>query len=55
MAHPGDRAGRCRGMTALVTGGAAGIGAAVVRLLHQEGATVHLTDIDAEGGEYLAS
>lgn len=42
-------------MTALVTGGASGIGAAVVRLLHQEGATVHLTDIDLEGGESLAA
>ena len=32
MADAGDRTGRCRGMTALVTGGAAGIGAAVVAL-----------------------
>jgi len=47
-------AGRCRGMTALVTGGAAGIGAAVARLLHAEGARVHITDVDVARGAALA-
>jgi NAD(P)-dependent dehydrogenase (short-subunit alcohol dehydrogenase family) len=42
-------------MTALVTGGAAGIGAAVVRLLHQEGARVHVADIESEAGRSLAA
>jgi NAD(P)-dependent dehydrogenase (short-subunit alcohol dehydrogenase family) len=46
---------RCAGLTALVTGAASGIGAAVARLLHEEGATVHLADVDREGGELLAS
>jgi NAD(P)-dependent dehydrogenase (short-subunit alcohol dehydrogenase family) len=41
-------------MTALVTGGAAGIGAAVVRLLHHEGARVHVADIDVSTGQALA-
>jgi len=41
-------------MTALVTGGAAGIGAAVVRLLHHEGARVHVADIDVAKGQALA-
>ena len=55
MADAGERTGRCRGMTALVTGGAAGIGAAVVRLLHQEGARVHVADVDADAGGALAA
>lgn len=42
-------------MTALVTGAAAGIGAAIARLLHDEGALVHLADIDGEAGESLAA
>jgi NAD(P)-dependent dehydrogenase (short-subunit alcohol dehydrogenase family) len=55
MADPGDRTGRCRGMTALVTGGAAGIGAAVVRLLHREDAQVYVADVDTEAGEALSA
>ena len=43
------------GLTALVTGGAAGIGAAVVRLLHQQGARVHVADIDPDAGGSLAA
>ena len=39
---------RAAGLAALVTGGAAGIGAAVVRLLHQEGARVHVADVDQD-------
>ena len=45
---------RCTGKTALVTGAAAGIGAAVARLLHSEGARVFVADIDRDGGEALA-
>jgi len=54
MAGAHDRTGlRCAGMTALVTGGAAGIGAAVVRLLHREGATVHVADVNRNAGQPL--
>ena len=42
-------------MTALVTGGAAGIGAAVVRLLHHEGARVYVADVDPEAGAALSA
>ena len=55
MATAPGRAGRCLDLTALVTGGAAGIGAAVVRLLHEEGARVHVADVDAAGGAALAA
>ena len=55
MAEPPGRAGRCLGLSALVTGGAAGIGAAVVRLLHEEGARVHVADVDSAGGTALAA
>jgi len=40
---------------ALVTGASSGIGAAVARLLHEQGATVLLADIDEERGEQLAA
>jgi len=45
---------RCADMTAVVTGGAAGIGAAVVRLMHDEGARVYVADVDVEAGRALA-
>jgi NAD(P)-dependent dehydrogenase (short-subunit alcohol dehydrogenase family) len=46
---------RFAGKTALVTGAAAGIGAAVARLLHAEGGTVHLADVNRDVGEVLAA
>jgi NAD(P)-dependent dehydrogenase (short-subunit alcohol dehydrogenase family) len=48
------RDGRCAGKTVLVTGAASGIGAAAARLLHHEGASVFLGDIDRVAGESLA-
>ncbi|MFC7050012.1 glucose 1-dehydrogenase [Emcibacter nanhaiensis] len=47
--------GRVDGKICLVTGGANGLGEAMVRLLAEEGATVFLTDIDEVGGEKLAT
>lgn len=46
---------RFRGKVAIVTGGANGIGAATVRRLASEGATVIVVDLDAERGQALAS
>jgi D-xylose 1-dehydrogenase len=43
------------GRTVLVTGGASGIGAALVRHFHAQAARVALIDIDARAGETLAS
>lgn len=45
---------RLKGKRAIVTGGAKGIGAAVVRLFCQEGARVMITDIDEAAGHALA-
>lgn len=42
------------GSTAIVTGGASGIGAAVVRQLAAKGATVVIADLQADKGEALA-
>jgi len=48
-------AGQVEGKIALVTGGASGIGEAVVELLAQEGATVVATDVDElKGPEVVA-
>jgi NAD(P)-dependent dehydrogenase (short-subunit alcohol dehydrogenase family) len=47
--------GQVAGKVALVTGGASGIGAAVVELLAQEGATVVATDIDELRGPELVA
>jgi NAD(P)-dependent dehydrogenase (short-subunit alcohol dehydrogenase family) len=46
--------GRLDGRSALVTGAASGIGAAVAELFHAEGATVLLTDVADDAGEALA-
>lgn len=46
-------ASRCAHLTVLVTGGAAGIGAAIVRLLHGEGAVVLVADVDRDRGAAL--
>jgi NAD(P)-dependent dehydrogenase (short-subunit alcohol dehydrogenase family) len=43
------------GKRALVTGGASGIGAATVELLHRRGAEVVIADIDVASGEELAA
>lgn len=45
---------RLQNKTALVTGGARGIGAAIARAFRNEGATVILTDIDTATGETTA-
>jgi NAD(P)-dependent dehydrogenase (short-subunit alcohol dehydrogenase family) len=45
---------RMAGKCALVTGATGGLGSAISELLHGSGATVYLTDIDAERGEALA-
>ncbi|MEM9045349.1 MAG: SDR family oxidoreductase [Pseudomonadota bacterium] len=46
---------RLQNKTALVTGGARGIGAAIARAFHHEGATVILTDSNAEAGRAKAN
>ncbi|WGR92253.1 SDR family oxidoreductase [Bradyrhizobium sp. ISRA443] len=48
-------AGQVQGKVALVTGGASGIGAAIVELLAREEATVIATDIDELNGPELAA
>jgi 3-hydroxyacyl-CoA dehydrogenase / 3-hydroxy-2-methylbutyryl-CoA dehydrogenase len=45
---------RIEGASALVAGGASGLGAATARRLHAAGATVTIADLNAERGEALA-
>ena len=45
---------RLEGETAIVTGGAKGIGLAVARRLAEEGAKVVIADIDVEAGQDAA-
>jgi len=45
---------RIEGVTALVAGGASGLGAATARVLHAAGATVVLADLNEERGQQLA-
>ncbi len=45
---------RLQNKTALITGGARGIGAAIARAFHDEGATVILTDKDVALGQATA-
>jgi NAD(P)-dependent dehydrogenase (short-subunit alcohol dehydrogenase family) len=46
---------RIEGASALVAGGASGLGAATARRLHADGATVTIADLNAEAGAALAA
>jgi 3-hydroxyacyl-CoA dehydrogenase/3-hydroxy-2-methylbutyryl-CoA dehydrogenase len=46
---------RIEGQSALVAGGASGLGAATARALHERGASVVIADLNAEKGEPLAA
>ncbi|MBE0690577.1 MAG: SDR family NAD(P)-dependent oxidoreductase, partial [Anaerolineae bacterium] len=45
---------KLQGSTALITGGASGLGAAVARRFAEQGANVVIVDINEERGEALA-
>jgi len=53
--HVGFAAVQVQGATALVTGGASGLGEATVRALHAGGAEVTIADLNEEKGEALAA
>lgn len=44
-----------QGKTAILTGGSGGIGSAAARVLAERGATVFITDVQAQSGQKLAS
>ena len=46
--------GRLQGKVAIITGAAKGLGEADARMFAREGATVILTDMDADNGERVA-
>ena len=46
---------KIEGASALVAGGASGLGAATARALHERGASVVIADLNAEKGEALAA
>ncbi len=46
---------RIEGSSAIVVGGASGLGEATVRRLHEQGALVTIADVNAEKGEALAA
>src|SRR5204862_7579009 len=46
---------RIEGASALIAGGASGLGAATVRALHESGATVVIADLNTETGGALAA
>lgn len=50
-----DIQGRVAGLTAIVTGGASGIGAACAKVLAAHGANVVVSDVDANGGQNTAN
>src|SRR4029079_10659505 len=54
LAKPGAASTALNGRTALVTGGASGIGAACARELAAHGATVTVADVDEAGAKDLA-
>jgi NAD(P)-dependent dehydrogenase (short-subunit alcohol dehydrogenase family) len=47
--------GRVAGKTAIVTGGAQGLGAAIARMLAQHGAKVAIADLNLEGAQAIAA
>ena len=55
MGHDILRAMRIEGTSALIAGGASGLGAAAARRLHGAGARVVIADLNAERGEALAA